>query len=78
MRESVIYQDILEKGERRGEKKEGLKLVMILLNQRFPQLQERLINKRQTLFLADLEDLAGSLLEFKDVNNLDAWLDYPE
>ncbi len=74
MKESVIYQDILQKGER----KEGLKLVMILLNQLFPQLEERLTNKLQTLSLLELEDLATSLLEFEDINDLDAWLGYPE
>ena len=78
MKGSVIYQDILEKGEKRGGEKEALKLVMMQLNLRFPQLEERLTNKVQTLSLSDLEDLAGSLLEFKDVNDLDAWLDYPE
>ncbi|MGK7886161.1 MAG: Rpn family recombination-promoting nuclease/putative transposase [Crocosphaera sp.] len=78
MKGSVIYQDILEKGERKGEIKEGLKLVMLLLNQQFPNLEERLTNKIQTLSLNDLEDLAMSLLEFKDINDLDAWLGYPE
>ena len=38
MKGSVIYQDILQKGERKGEIKEGLKLVMLLLNQRFSNL----------------------------------------
>ncbi|MBR8826896.1 MAG: DUF4351 domain-containing protein [Gomphosphaeria aponina SAG 52.96 = DSM 107014] len=74
MKGSVIYQDILEKGEKKGE----LKLVMMLLDQRFPQLQERLTSKIKTLSLSDLEDLAVSLLKFKDVNDLDAWLGYPE
>ena len=78
MKGSVIYQDILQKGERKGEIKEGLKLVMLLLNQRFPNLEERLTNKIETLSLNDIEDLAMSLLEFKDINDLDAWLDYPE
>ena len=78
MKGSVIYQDILQKGERKGKIKEGLKLVMLLLNQRFPNLEERLTNKIETLSLNDIEDLAMSLLEFKDINDLDAWLDYPE
>ena len=78
MKGSVIYQDILQKGERKGEIKEALKLVMLQLNQRFPNLEERLTNKVQTLSLNDLEDWAMSLLEFKDINDLDAWLGYPE
>lgn len=73
MKGSVIYQDILEKGEKKG----ALKLVMMQLNLRFPQLEDRLTNKIKTLSLSDLEDLAMSLLEFKDVNDLDAWLGYP-
>ena len=74
MNGSVIYQDILQKGEI----KEALKLVMLQLNQRFPNLEERLTNKIETLSLNDIEDLAMSLLEFKEINDLDAWLGYPE
>lgn len=78
MKGSVIYEDLLQQGEKKGTEKEALKLVMMLLNQRFPQLEERLTNKVKTLSLSDLEDLAGSLLEFQDVSDLDAWLGYPE
>ncbi|MDJ0661452.1 MAG: DUF4351 domain-containing protein [Crocosphaera sp.] len=78
MKGSVIYQDILEKGKKKGEIEEALKLVMLLLNQQFSNLEERLINKIKTLSLNDLEDLAMSLLDFKDINDLDAWLGYPE
>ena len=74
MKGSVIYEDLLQQGEKRGE----LKLVTMQLNLRFPQLEERFTNKIKTLPLSELEDLAGSLLEFKDVNDLDAWLGYPE
>ena len=74
MKESVIYQDLLE----RGGQKEALKLVMMLLNQLFPELEERLTNKIKILSISDLEELAVSLLEFKDVNDLDAWLGYPD
>ncbi|MDJ0842691.1 DUF4351 domain-containing protein [Crocosphaera sp.] len=78
MKGSVIYQDILEKGKKKGEIEEALKLVMLLLNQQFSNLEERFTNKIQTLSLNDLEDLAMSLLDFKDINDLDAWLGYPE
>ncbi|MEG3437122.1 DUF4351 domain-containing protein [Pannus brasiliensis CCIBt3594] len=74
MKESVIYQDILEKEERKGE----LKLVMMQLNSRFPRLEERLINRIQTFSLRELEELAIFLLDFQDVSDLDAWLGYPE
>lgn len=78
MKGSVIYEDLLQQGEKRGSEKEALKLVMMLLNLRFPQLQERLTKKIQTLALSDLEDLAVAFLDFKDVNDLDDWLGYPD
>ncbi len=78
MKGSVIYEDLLQQGEKRGIEKEALKLVMMQLNLRFPQLQERLTKKIQTLALSDLEDLAVAFLDFKDVNDLDDWLGYPE
>lgn len=73
MKESVIYQDIFQKGE----KNEGFKLIIMLLQDRFSQIEERLTNKIKTLSLSEIEDLARSLLKFKDVNELDAWLGYP-
>ena len=78
MKGSVIYEDLLQKGEKRGSEKEALKLITMQLNLRFPKLEERLTNKIKTLSLSDLEDLAVSLLDFKDVSDLDAWLGYPE
>jgi hypothetical protein len=78
MKGSVIYEDILQQGKQIGKKEGELKLVMMQLNLRFPQLEPRLTNKVKTLSLSDLEDLAGSLLEFQDVSDLDAWLGYPE
>lgn len=72
MKGSVIYEDLLQQG---GEK-EALKLVMMLLNQRFPELDKSLTNKIKTLSLLQLEDLATSLLDFKNVNDLDDWLGY--
>ncbi len=50
MKGSVIYEDLLQQGEKRGE----FKLVMMLLNERFPKLEERLTNKVKTLSLSDL------------------------
>lgn len=78
MKGSVIYEDLLQQGEKRGTEKEALKLVMMQLSWRFPQLEERLNKKIQTLSVSDLEDLAVAFLDFKDVNDLDDWLGYPE
>jgi hypothetical protein len=51
---------------------------MKLLNQSFPNLEERFTNKIKTLSISDLEELAVSLLQFKDLSELDAWLGYPD
>ena len=78
MRESVIYQEILqegrEEGREEGKQAEAIALIMRLLPRRIgtvePELQERI----QELSIAQLEDLAEALLDFSDVADLAAWL----
>ncbi|MGK7873366.1 MAG: Rpn family recombination-promoting nuclease/putative transposase [Xenococcaceae cyanobacterium] len=82
MKESVIYQSILKKGKQEGKqeglKEEAKKLVMLLLNLRFGNLESRLLHKIESLSLKQLEELAKDLLDFAEVQDLDAWLGYPE
>jgi predicted transposase YdaD len=79
MRESVVYQDILQKGLQQGlqqGRQQGeVTLIMRQLNRRFgevdPQLQERV----QGLSIPQLEELSLALLDFEAVTDLVTWLD---
>ena len=86
MKESVIYQSILKEGLERGIQEglergiqQGVKqLVMMLLNSSFGTLESRLIGKIDSLSVQQLEELAAALLDFTDLEDLDAWLGYPQ
>jgi len=75
MRESVIYQEILEEGVEQGKQTEALAMIMRLLTRRIgtvePQLQERI----RSLSLPQLEDLGEALLDFSSVTELITWLE---
>lgn len=93
MRESVIYQSIWQEakqeGEREGVRKgrqeglqEGLKqeavtLAMRLLCRRFGELETRIVAKVQELSREQLEELIEDLLDFSELEDLEAWLGYP-
>jgi predicted transposase YdaD len=82
MKESVFYQSILkegkEEGKKEGSKEEAQKLVLRLLNLTVGELEPRLLHKVETLPLSQLEELAAALLDFSELEDLEAWLGYPE
>jgi predicted transposase YdaD len=71
MQESVIYQDILQKGEQ----KEALRYTLRLLNRRFGAIDPAIIDRLQLLSTDRLELLGEDFLSFSDVTNLREWLD---
>jgi predicted transposase/invertase (TIGR01784 family) len=81
MRESVIYQSIRQEGKQEGLqeglKQEALTLAMRLLRRRFGELETRIVAKVQQLSREQLEELTEALLDFSEVEDLDAWLEYP-
>lgn len=81
MRESVIYQSIRQEGKQEGLqeglKQEALKLTRRLLRRRFGELEARIVAKVQALSTERLEELTEDLLDFDEVEDLDAWLEYP-
>ena len=81
MRESVIYQSIRQAGKQEGLqeglKQEALKLTMRLLRRRFGELETRIVAKVQQLSREQLEELTEALFDFSEVEDLDAWLEYP-
>jgi predicted transposase YdaD len=75
MQESVIYQDILQKGEQRGEQKEALKYTLRLLNRRFGKIDSLIIERLQVLTTEQLEGLGEEFLDFSNISNLVTWLE---
>jgi len=86
MRESVIYQDIFQKGEQRGEQRGrelGEKLgrelgeqrtIIRQLTRRFGELDSSLVDRIKTFNIEKLDNLADALLEFSTINDLATWL----
>jgi predicted transposase YdaD len=70
LEESVVYQDILQKGEQRGEKK----LAMLQLEERFGKLAPKIRKQIEHLPIERLEELGRALLHFKERDDLIAWL----
>jgi hypothetical protein len=50
---------------------------MRLLRRRFGELEARIVAKVQALSREQLEELTEALLDFSEVEDLDAWLEYP-
>ncbi|BAB74323.1 Rpn family recombination-promoting nuclease/putative transposase [Anabaena sp. FACHB-709] len=82
MRESVIYQEILEEGEQRGEQRgrqegrqEGERsLVLRLLTRKLGELPPQIREQVEILSLSELENLGEALLDFTSLLDLEAWL----
>jgi len=70
MQESVIYQDIVQKSEQRGE----LRAIIRQLNRRFGEIDLLLVNRIKSLPIEKLDDLAEALLDFFQVADLVTWL----
>ena len=79
MQESVIYQDILQKGETKGEKKgekqEALRFLSRQLNRKFGEMETPIIERMRLLSTEQLELLGEDFLDFNDVSDLIDWLD---
>ena len=70
MQESVIYQDILQKGELKGE----VKFCLMLLNQRFGQLDSEILERVKVLSVEQLENLGAALFNISEIADLVTWL----
>jgi predicted transposase YdaD len=78
MQESVIYQDILQKGEKRGEQRGRQQgeatLIIRLLTGRFGVLNLEVEQKINSLSTNQLEDLGDALLDFSRLDDLNNYL----
>jgi predicted transposase YdaD len=75
MQESVIYQDILQKGQQKGEQKEALKYTLRLLNRRFGEINSSITDRIRLLSTEQLEVLGEELFDFSNLNDVVDWLD---
>jgi Domain of unknown function (DUF4351) len=71
MQESVIYQDILQKGEQ----KEAFRFLNRQLNRRFGEIDSSIVDRIKVLSTEELEVLGEEFLGFSDISALVAWLD---
>ena len=70
MEESWVYQDILQKGEQKGKRREALELILRMLKRRFGNIPARIEQQLPNLGLTQLEDLAEELLDFSQIDDL--------
>ncbi len=70
LRESVIYQEIIERGKR----EEAISFTMRLLTRRIGAMTPELQAQVRNLTVAQLEELGEALLDFNNISNLVDWL----
>ena len=78
MKESVIYQQILQEGVRQGQqlgRREGeATLVVRLLERRFGSVDATILEQIRSLTSDRLEQLAVALLDFVAITDVASWL----
>jgi predicted transposase YdaD len=74
MQESVIYQDILQKGEQRGLQQGEVTLILRQLRLRFGEMNPELQEQIRGLSIPQLEELAEALLDFSSQTDLVSYL----
>jgi predicted transposase YdaD len=75
MQESVIYQDILQKGQEQGKQQEAFLFLNRLLNRRFGEIDSSIVERIRVLSTEQLESLGEEFLSFLNVSDLVAWLE---
>jgi predicted transposase YdaD len=70
MEESPIYQEILEKGAKKGK----LQTLTRLLSRRFGTISLQLQQQLQALSINQLDDLSDALFDFSEISDLAVWL----
>lgn len=74
MKESVIYQQILQEGVRQGQQLGEASLVIRLLESRFGSIETAIQEQIRSLPSDRLEQLAVALLDFVAVTDVTTWL----
>jgi predicted transposase YdaD len=74
MQESVIYQDILQKGEQKGLQKGEVAVILRQLTRRLGAIEPQTEEQIRALSIAQLEELAEALLDFTSQADLVSYL----
>lgn len=74
MRESVIYQDILEQGLQQGLQRGEAIALLRILTRRFDEIPLELAEKIRSLSIPQLESLIDAQIDFSSLNDLVNWL----
>jgi predicted transposase YdaD len=75
MQESVIYQDILQKGIAQGEKQGELAVILRQLHRFCGPINLEIKSRIQSLSKPQLEELSEALLDFTNLADLQQWID---
>ena len=75
MQESVVYQDIIQRGEQQGKQQGEATLILRLLTRKFGETSVDIQQKINALSTTQLEDLGEALLDFSSQNDLINWLE---
>ena len=75
MQESVIYQDILQKGIAQGEKQGEVAVILRQLHRFCGPLNPEIESRIQSLSKPQLEELSEALLDFTNLADLQQWQD---
>ena len=74
MRESVIYQEILQEGREEGKQEEALAYTIRLLTRRIGIVEPEVEAQIRELATQELEELGEALLDFSEPGDLTTWL----
>lgn len=77
LKQPRFYQEIAEEERQQGMQQECLRLLTRQLSRKFAlqQPQEVILQRLSLLPLAELEELADALLDFKELGDFHSWLD---
>ncbi|MGB3636365.1 MAG: DUF4351 domain-containing protein [Rivularia sp. (in: cyanobacteria)] len=78
MQESVIYQDILQKGRQQGKQQEAFQFLMRLLTRRFGEIDSSIIERIRVLSTEKLEVLGEEFVDFSAISDLISLLEQQE
>ncbi|BAZ08324.1 hypothetical protein NIES4071_01290 [Calothrix sp. NIES-4071] len=70
MKESVIYQDIFQKGRQQ----EAFELMSRFLKRKFGTIDLSILERLQAMTTEQLEQLAEDSLDFSNISDLETWL----
>ncbi|AFY40929.1 DUF4351 domain-containing protein [Nostoc sp. PCC 7107] len=78
MQESVIYQDILQKGQQQGKQEEAFRFFMRLLTRRFGEIDSSIVERMRGLSTEQLEVLGEEFVDFSTISDLVTLLEQQE